>query len=810
MGEPRVFHSSTFVDLKSARAQIRAWLDTVFDVPLLVMESFWSETAPPDVNSVRRMREAELFIGIYGFRYGQIEPTSGKSITELELDEAERMHSAGVLRAIFLYKADENAAWLKEHAETDASKRQLQDKLRLRIASHTYTSFSKQSELVLSVVRDIYRVIKGTDAQTPSIRRIGIPQPQRLKQPVGMEFLKSADREYLLGREELLSELRHRLEEDSFLLLLGESGVGKTSLVHAALIPEMSERGGRVIYTRPLGFPCTDVMHQVYGSVFEGQPPFLRSLMAILGAIVSAVDERPIVLVIDQFEDILAARDVAEAERLIGELSGIRREPIENLRVLISYRSDMEGRLGKYWQSISGSPLGLPRVYVAGLDPDKAWRGMLDELSDLHVRVHLTSSDEDEIKNQLIASSMSAGVRGIYPPYLQMLIDHIWHSGADSGTTYSIEAYRALEGMDGVIGGYLSRVVSYANDASGNVRRVLATLVKSYGVKAQKTIAEIAGESNLGESQSEEALEKLIDLRLVRHLNDQYEIAHDFIARKVASELLDSEEREYKRFRELLATRAAAYQTTQNALSTEELLMLFKRRKALVPSEAEGRLLTRSWLDGVGPGLMWLMFAGKTKFLSWIEAEAESESSDTDQRAVSLMLAGAFFKHPIWHLVGTRVLRRYRRVIETVAALKLSPELVPEKVLRTALAIPTEQKTIASEIICSRLTAGDWRWISVLRNSKSRGHDELFMRVAVDERVPMPPSAETAAEMREFAALKTLTRTKAANAQNHRNIRSSLGKNLATAITAVRSGTYSRKLKTMLTRGNFHLVPAFT
>src|SRR5712691_6527231 len=100
MGEPRVFISSTFVDLKSARAQIRAWLETVFDVPLLVMESFGSETAPPDVNSVRRMREAELFIGIYGFRYGQIEPTSGKSITELELDEAEGMHSAGVLRAI--------------------------------------------------------------------------------------------------------------------------------------------------------------------------------------------------------------------------------------------------------------------------------------------------------------------------------------------------------------------------------------------------------------------------------------------------------------------------------------------------------------------------------------------------------------------------------------------------------------------------------------------------------------------------------------------------------------------------------------
>ena len=40
-------------------------------------------------------------------------------------------------------------------------------------------------------------------------------------------------------------------------------------------------------------------------------------------------------------------------------------------------------------------------------------------------------------------------------------------------------------------------------------------------------------------SNCEVALEKLIDLRLVRHLDGLYEIAHDFLAREVAAKLVD-------------------------------------------------------------------------------------------------------------------------------------------------------------------------------------------------------------------------------------------------------------------------------
>jgi hypothetical protein len=95
-----IFISSTYVDLVQIRQEVIDWISQVFGPTLIVMETFGSDAAPPDIVAVRRVRECDFFIAIYARRYGTVEPTSGKSVTELELDEAERAHSSGIIRDI--------------------------------------------------------------------------------------------------------------------------------------------------------------------------------------------------------------------------------------------------------------------------------------------------------------------------------------------------------------------------------------------------------------------------------------------------------------------------------------------------------------------------------------------------------------------------------------------------------------------------------------------------------------------------------------------------------------------------------------
>src|SRR5258706_12326731 len=98
-----IFLSSTYVDLKDLRRNVSDRLREIFGAQLITMETFGSDDAPPEILSVRRVRECDIFVGIHEQRYGTVDPATGRSITELELDEAERPPSAETLNQILLY-----------------------------------------------------------------------------------------------------------------------------------------------------------------------------------------------------------------------------------------------------------------------------------------------------------------------------------------------------------------------------------------------------------------------------------------------------------------------------------------------------------------------------------------------------------------------------------------------------------------------------------------------------------------------------------------------------------------------------------
>jgi len=117
--KPKIFLSSTSLDLSAIRAEISHWLKGIFDIDLQIMETFGSDSVAPEVNSVRRVRESNYFIGIYAHRYGTIDENTGKSIVELELDEAKVAYSVGVVNDILLYVIDKDAPWPMQLQETN-------------------------------------------------------------------------------------------------------------------------------------------------------------------------------------------------------------------------------------------------------------------------------------------------------------------------------------------------------------------------------------------------------------------------------------------------------------------------------------------------------------------------------------------------------------------------------------------------------------------------------------------------------------------------------------------------------------------
>ncbi len=163
----RIFLSSTFIDLNQLRQETANRLREVFGARLLIMETSGSDEAPPEISSVRRVRESDVFVGIYARRYGSVDRTTGKSITELELDEAERSLSAGNLTGILLYLLAGDADWPARWCDKSAAAVERLSALRVHAHQHTFTEFRDPADLPFLVIRDVLAKIRNRLSPSP-------------------------------------------------------------------------------------------------------------------------------------------------------------------------------------------------------------------------------------------------------------------------------------------------------------------------------------------------------------------------------------------------------------------------------------------------------------------------------------------------------------------------------------------------------------------------------------------------------------------------------------------------------------------
>jgi len=498
-------------------------------------------------------------------------------------------------------------------------------------------------------------------------------------------------------------------------------------------------------------------------SVFEGPHSYRGSLLTPLEQAAAAVAPQRVLLIIDQFEDILTAKELEEAERLVADLRTMRYLEDQRIRVLVSYRADLEARLGRFWQLISGSPEGLARVYVAGIRADEAWKSTESACTDLGIKLELTGDEKVHMIKDLQSFSATHGEEAVYPPYIQMLIDHIWRASDNKQRAYHFADYLASGAMEGVTAGYLARQLTFAHDTQGHLKLALVSLVRSYGVKAQKSLADIAVDMGLPQHDCEVVLEKLIDLRLVRHVANLYEVAHDFLAREISAKLVDSEERDFKRLRELLSSKAATFATTRSLLTVEELLLLFKYKERVLPSDGELRLILASWVQEHGPGLYLLLSCPPSRLVELIRAEegVQNVRIEDEDRAMLALLRCKVSGSPLG-LKEWMLFRRYRLGLELAEILSSSTLECPDRVLMWALR--NRRRTVreaAFEVVAQKIANGRRQWVAVLSKSSSPFYRSAFEQLAIRGDLPLFPTDSCIAvsrPLREFGLVQRIAR----------------------------------------------------
>lgn len=219
----------------------------------------------------------------------------------------------------------------------------------------------------------------------------------------------------LVGREEDRQRFRQQIDSNRLILLTGESGVGKSSLLEAGLVPELEEAGYTVAVCRDWSgdasneaaeFVASKVRHVLIDRlpVVADAKNLFETLERDFGGLV--------VLVLDQFEELI--RDRPElAEDVCGILLDLNYNT--RIKVVISFRSEY---------------LLALRNLEKGAKPFTISRYVLEEVEDRFAEEIITAANDS--------------VTAIEPDAVELLVTH-WTSARTARPTGSVRAAGLLQ-----------------------------------------------------------------------------------------------------------------------------------------------------------------------------------------------------------------------------------------------------------------------------------------------------------------------------------------------------------------------------
>ncbi len=363
----------------------------------------------------------------------------------------------------------------------------------------------------------------------------------------GLSAFDDSDVDALLffGREREREIIVANLIASRFTVLYGPSGVGKSSLLRAAVarsLRELPEQPLVVVFSRWGGDPARALAAAV-GS--EALP--------LVEALAEAQSERDVYLVLDQAEEyFLYHADDAGPGSFAEALPALLSAPLR-VNVLVSLREDSLAKLDRFGGRISGlfsNTLRLDRLdrvaaEAAIVRPVERFSEIVGE--EITVEPALAERVLDEVGTGRIESALGGlgGVEDerasarIEAPYLQLVMQRLWEEErAEGSSELRAATLDRLGGARQIVEEHLEGALQGLSPVQKDVAAKLFNhLVTPSGTKISHEVSDLADFGDVSVEEVEPVLQALTESRILRSLEEggivRYEIFHDVLAHPV-------------------------------------------------------------------------------------------------------------------------------------------------------------------------------------------------------------------------------------------------------------------------------------
>jgi DNA-binding SARP family transcriptional activator/tRNA A-37 threonylcarbamoyl transferase component Bud32/WD40 repeat protein len=274
----------------------------------------------------------------------------------------------------------------------------------------------------------------------------------------GLRPFIETDADDFYGRASLVDELVQRVASSSFVVVIGPSGSGKSSLLHAGLIPRLRAEAARVVTVTPGDDPSDRLRTGLLGVAISdhGDLPLVEQLRAVADE-----GESDVIVVVDEFEETWASADAGPRAEFLAAFAACP----SNVRIVAAIRADHLDR--PLCDQLAG-PLVRDGAFLVTPLTGAELRQVISEPALSH-RVLLEPGLAEQIVDDV------AGARGALP-MLQFALTELYRR-QDNGVM-TLAAYRSMGGVSGAITSRAEELLaSFDESRQAVVRQLFERLV---------------------------------------------------------------------------------------------------------------------------------------------------------------------------------------------------------------------------------------------------------------------------------------------------------------------------------------------
>ena len=344
----------------------------------------------------------------------------------------------------------------------------------------------------------------------------------------GLEPFEMEHRGVFFGRDVEIRAVEQRLRKESFVVVAGDSGVGKSSLCKAGVLPRLSKaalEAGRKL--RTLSFvPGQKPLRAMQDALAPLLPAGSFDLRALLESDHAALyremtrglpTDQGVLLFVDQLEELCTISDREEAELAADALMRACAGPL--VRVLATLRGDF------ITQMASLGTIGPVLAQSLFLLRPMTEEGIRAAIVKPAMRKGVTFESEELVDDLVRASvEMPGGL-----PLLEFALAEIWQARESSAGALTKQALRSIGSVSGALARHADSVLNTLGlEEKAAARRVLLSLTHMKRTRARRTWDELGGHQPAVRI----ALDALVQGRLIvaRQFGEEggvYEVAHE-------------------------------------------------------------------------------------------------------------------------------------------------------------------------------------------------------------------------------------------------------------------------------------------